>query len=309
MEIKIYNKGYQKEWDNCVRESRNGTFLLCRDFMEYHSDRFEDHSLMFFNENKLIAVLPGNISDNTFYSHQGLTYGSLILPKEIKIVQVTEIFDCLILHLREKGITRIIYKTVPHIYHTYPCEEDLYILFRQNATLFYRNLSCCIYMNERIKYPRIRKRAIARAINNNLRVEDSCNFEAFWEILGENLQNRYGSKPVHTVEEISGLKAKFPDEIHLFQSKNEEKVLAGALVFVCKTVVHVQYSSASEEGRQIGALDIIYDFLLEKYADKKYFDFGTSNEDNGLYLNDSLIAQKESFGGRGIAYDAYAIEI
>ena len=55
--------------------------------------------------------------------------------------------------------------------------------------------------------------------------------------------------------------------------------------------------------------DIIFDYLLEKYRDKKYFDFGTSNENNGLYLNDNLIAQKESFGGRGITYDAYVLDL
>ena len=58
-----YTQNKQTEWDDFVKVSRNGTFLFLRSYMDYHSDRFQDHSLMFYNEkNRLIAVLPANSS-------------------------------------------------------------------------------------------------------------------------------------------------------------------------------------------------------------------------------------------------------
>ena len=65
-----------------MSKGKNSTFLFQRDFMDYHSDRFMDHSLLVFKDEKLIAVLPGNQVDNTVYSHQGLTYGGLIVHKK-----------------------------------------------------------------------------------------------------------------------------------------------------------------------------------------------------------------------------------
>ena len=47
--------------------------------MDYHNDRFKDHSLMVFKDDKLIALLPANIVDFNLRSHQGLTYGGFLL--------------------------------------------------------------------------------------------------------------------------------------------------------------------------------------------------------------------------------------
>ncbi len=46
--------------------------------MDYHSDRFNDHSLVFTRKNRLIGLLPANIKDEALYSHGGLTFGGII---------------------------------------------------------------------------------------------------------------------------------------------------------------------------------------------------------------------------------------
>ncbi len=79
MQTVKYDKRHKEEWDDFVCCSKNGTFLFYRDFMEYHSGRFKDHSLLFYEKDKPVALLPGNITGNIFYSHQGLTYGGFIL--------------------------------------------------------------------------------------------------------------------------------------------------------------------------------------------------------------------------------------
>ena len=49
------------------------------DFVEYHSDRFTDYSLMVYEDQKLIAIMPANFDENgDVHSHQGLSYGGVL---------------------------------------------------------------------------------------------------------------------------------------------------------------------------------------------------------------------------------------
>lgn len=310
MEIKQYKEEYKQLWDDYVRLSKNGTFLLCRDFIEYHGNKFADHSLLFFEDGKLLAVLPGHIQDDIFYSHAGLTYGGFVLSPSIRIAQVTSMFDTLTKHLKNLGIKKIVYKTIPHIYHRYPAEEDLYALFRHGAKLHTRSISSTIYLPKKIPYSDLRKRGIIKARKNNLRVMESNDLESFWKILTNNLQIKYDAHPVHTLEEISYLKEKFCDEIKLFSvADNNNEMVAGSVVFETPTVAHIQYIAATNTGKEAGAMDMLVDHIINNYPDKRYFDYGISTENGGTYLNENLIAQKEGFGARGTVYDIYSIDL
>jgi hypothetical protein len=72
--IQRYTPALRDTWDAFISASRNGTFLLQRGFMDYHADRFTDHSLLFFRDEKLIALLPAEEREGTLTSHGGLTY-------------------------------------------------------------------------------------------------------------------------------------------------------------------------------------------------------------------------------------------
>ena len=79
IEIHRYTAAYHRDWNDFVSESSNGTFLFLREYMEYHADRFTDYSLLVYDGNKLLALLPANRSGDVLYSHAGLTYGGLIV--------------------------------------------------------------------------------------------------------------------------------------------------------------------------------------------------------------------------------------
>ena len=81
IEVIRYTKDKKSEWDSFVKLSDAFSFLFYRDYMEYHSDRFNDYSLMLYEGNKLCALLPGNIREQKLISHQGLTYGGFILKR------------------------------------------------------------------------------------------------------------------------------------------------------------------------------------------------------------------------------------
>ncbi|SHF50820.1 GNAT family N-acetyltransferase [Dysgonomonas macrotermitis] len=307
----IYNKGLYSDWNNFVASSKNSTFLFYRDFVEYHKDRITDFSLLFLKKNKIVALLPANRgNDSTLYSHQGLTYGGIITDKSMTTALMLDIFGSLRLFLTTEGFKQFIYKPIPHIYHQFPAEEDLYALFRNKGELISRNISSCIYNGASINYTELRKRGIKKALNIGLSISESNNFTMFWQVLEENLMKRHSVKPVHTLSEIEYLKSKFDNEIRLFEVNYQGKVIAGCVTFESVQVIHAQYISASDEGRQLGALDLLFDYLITRAKTlNKHFDFGTSTEQGGNILNEGLISQKEGFGARGIVYDTYKIQL
>ena len=308
--VKRYTTDQQALWDNFVDSSRNGTFLHKRGYMDYHSHRFTDHSLMFYRGEELVAIVPAHIKENCFCSHNGLTYGGMLLPCNTTTADVLELFNAMAGYLQENtAVTSIIYKPTPHIYHSYPCEEDLYALFRHGATLTERKVSSAIPLNEPL--PIGGRRKLTAKTKASLHIVEDGDLATFWEILHERLQNKYDTAPVHSIEEISLLKERFPENIKLYSvADNDGNTLGGVVLFITGNVIHMQYSATTEEGRRLSALDYLYEELINnRYADKGYFDFGISVEDGGRYLNCGLIAYKERLGGRAVVYDTYVIDL
>lgn len=311
MEIRRYRREDKELWNSFVSKARNATFLFDRNYMDYHADRFDDNSFMFYHKGKLKAVLPANVAGDTLYSHQGLTYGGLLLDKKATVEDVLECFDSLNFWLRENGISKVVYKTLPWIYQQYPSEEDLYALtWKCKAQLISRDISSSIVIDNKLKFAESRKSGIRKALSLNIEVGESNDVDGFWHILEDNLGNRYNAKPVHTSSEMKLLMSRFPNSIKLYVAKMNGEIVGGTLIYVTPQVVHTQYISASVEGKKHGALDLLFDYIINKvYANCRYFDFGKSTEQGGAYLNESLIFQKEGFGGRGVCYDWYQWEL
>lgn len=311
MEIRRYRREDKELWNSFVSKARNATFLFDRNYMDYHADRFDDNSFMFYHKGKLKAVLPANVAGDTLYSHQGLTYGGLLLDKKATVEDVLECFDSLNSWLRENGISKVVYKALPWIYQQYPSEEDLYALtWKCKAQLISRNIASTIVIDNKLKFAESRKSGIRKAVSLNIEVGESNDVDGFWHVLEDNLGNRYNAKPVHTASEMKLLMSRFPNNIKLYVAKMNGEIVGGTLIYVTPQVVHTQYISASVEGKKHGALDLLFDYIINKvYANCRYFDFGKSTEQGGAYLNEPLIFQKEGFGGRGVCYDWYQWEL
>ncbi len=300
-----------EEWNRMVETSKQGTFLLNRAYMNYHSDRFSDHSLMIYKDGKLYALLPGNEDGTAYYSHQGLTYGGLITTIQSTADDICQVFLAINSYLKAAGFQRVVYKAIPWIYHQIPAEEDLYAIVKEcHARIAVRNIASVVDMSHPLKWRRDRHYGANKAETDGIIAEESQDFPAFWQILEDNLMLTYQAKPVHTLKEIQLLKSRFPQQIRLYVAKQKGDVLGGTLLYITPQVVHAQYISATPQGKHSHAIDAIFRKLLkEDYRDCKFFDFGTSNEDGGKVLNTSLIYQKEGFGGRGVVYDTYEWEL
>ena len=214
--------------------------------------------------------------------------------------------------LRAGGIHHVVYKPVPHIFHRQPAEEDLYALFlRCGARLTERDVSATIDLACRPRFAESRRSGLRKALREGLQVQESRNITAFWQVLVENLRQKYDARPVHTVDEISLLMARFPDSIRLFLvTDSQEHILGGTLLYLSAQVVHTQYISASAEGKRLGAVDLLFDRLLSMaWGSRRYFDFGTSAQDDCCELKLPLFFQKCGFGARSVCYDTYAYDL
>lgn len=304
-----YTSELKNLWDQFVCESKNGTFMLQRDYMDYHSDRFIDSSLIVYEGNSVVALLPASLHNDQLRSHGGLTYGGLVVNRKMTAQLNLLVFESIINYLNEVEIKSLLYKRVPAIYYNYPSDEDLYSLFRIGATLVRRDISTAVYLPYKIRFSERRRRNVKKAIKSNLTFSETNDFKTYIDLLADVLK-KHDTKPVHTAEEIEKLAHSFPEVIKLYAAFDGNEMMAGTLLFVTPDVVHAQYIANSERGKNIGALDFVFDKLInEVYAEKKYFDFGISTEDDGKYLNEGLVGQKQEFGGRGITYDHYLINI
>jgi len=304
-----YRADMATEWNAFVAGSRNGTFLLDRGYMDYHRDRFEDHSLMLRDgDSRLVAVLPGNVEGGALHSHGGLTYGGLVLGQRSGAADVLGMFDAVRAHMRNEGLTRLHYKTIPWIYHRQPAEDDRYALFRAGARLSSREVLSVVQREDRLPYQERRARGIKAARKSGVVVEESTRFGEYWQVLADNLMARYGVLPVHSLDEIEMLHRRFPTAVRLFNACDAGHVVAGAVIYETDRVAHVQYISANDAGRQLRALDLLFDSLLTTtFADKMFVDFGNSSERAGEALNVGLVEQKEGFGARTVVHDYYEL--
>lgn len=298
------------EWNDFVAHSRQGTFLFNRRYMDYHADRFADHSLMFHSKGHLRALLPANAVGDTLWSHQGLTYGGLLTDDKVTAVDVRTMLEEMGSMLRKQGFCRVVYKPIPWIYHRIPSEEDLFALTNTcHARLAERNISSAIRLSHPVKWRRDRRWKANKAHAEGIVVEQSnteADLKSFWNVLTENLLHAHNATPTHNYEEISLLRSAFPDNIKLYVAKHDERVLAGVLLFITPRVTHAQYISANSQGKQLHAIDAIFKTILANdHANDAFFDFGISTENHGQWLNEGLIAQKEGFGARAVCYDWY----
>ena len=311
MKVVPYTAELVAAWNDFVGRSKNGTFLFQRSYMEYHADRFEDCSLVVLGaDDELVAVLPASRRGDVVVSHEGLTYGGFVSTEDMTTGRMLEVFDASLEHLRGRGVNHVVYKCVPHVYHSVPAEEDGYALFRLGAVLSRRDVSSVIDTRVLPRLHDRRRRALRKAERGGLRVEESTDFTRFWPLLEHNLQERYGRRPVHTLEEIELLAHRFPQNIRLFETLADETTLAGVVVYVSTHVCHVQYNAASDAGKDCGAQDLALARAVDVFGPThRHIDFGISTEQDGQFLNEGLIAYKEGFGARAVNYDTYQLSL
>jgi len=308
--VKLYTKKDKALWNQFVATAKNATFLFNRDFMDYHSDRFEDYSLLVFKDDKLESIIPANRKDTTIYSHQGLTYGGIITTHKTKLKEFIEIFRSVLFYLHQTGINSFEIKLLPSFFTTQASDEIEFALFCAAAVRTRCDTFATLDLQLPFSFSKGRKEGIKRGVKSGLVVLEENDLRSFWEtLLIPVLWERHGAQPVHSFEEIALLKEAFPDKIRQFNVYQNNKLVAGTTIFETTRVAHSQYIAADYNKSSNGSLDFLHNHLIKNvFRHKSYFDFGTFNIGNGTEVNDGLGYWKQSFGAQIHTQNFYSVK-
>lgn len=309
MRIELFSPGHGKEWDEFVGSSLNGTFLHTRRFMAHHGSKFEDRSVLLRSESgALVGVLPAAVDceeHSKYVSHPGLTYGGIVHRGRLHGERALEALSDIAAFYREMGATVFSYGAIPWIYHLSPCEDDLYALYRLGASLCGVGLSSVVDIALSGRWSQRRLRGLTKSRKFGVQVSsDPSRVGPFWSLLESVLQVRHDVKPVHTETEIRRLMALFPEEIELVIAEVDSELVAGTLLFHSQRVSHAQYIASGSQGRELGALEAVFQYCIERARQSggRFFDFGVSTESGGRRLNAGLEQFKHEFGSGSVGY-------
>lgn len=316
MRVEPYTAEDEKAWDALVERAPMATFLHARRFLAYHGDRFEDASVTLRDgKGRLVGVLPAALDPSdpgTGVSHPGATYGGLVHDGGLNGDRTRDALEAVCAHYAGRGLDALVYKPVPHVYHRSPSQDDLWALGEMGAERSAWDLSCAIDLAARRAPTTRRARSLARAERSGVAVEEGPDALAeLWPVVEETLARRHDARPVHSLEEIEDVRARFPDRVLPVVARLGGAAVAGTVLFATDTVVHTQYLAAAEAGSRTGALDAAIERAigLARGRGARFFDFGISPGPGRRGLLPGLYRYKAEFGGGGVLYEQYEVAL
>lgn len=309
--IERYSPENKRRWDEFAARSRERCFIFQRDYIDYHGERFSDHSLLAFKGQRIIALLPLEVDGERAFSHRGLTFGGWLTPTgRFDVFDMDRVFEKLIEYLRTNGVKEFIYKRVPTIYSVCGADEDAFVLEKLGGERIKSDITMAIDLTSPQTMRYDTRQNIKRATASDVVIEREDCYEEFWRILSERLEEKYNAHPVHTLQEIKLLKAAFPKNIHLYTARERGELAGGVVVYESTETIKAQYIATTRRGRDNGAVAAMIERIIGDYRlTHKYFDLGTSNGNGILGLNEGLIRHKYGLGGRPVMTEVYRLVI
>lgn len=309
----VYDSSYEEKWDNFIfTESINGTFLQTRRFLKYHpEERFTDFSVIVLYKNKIVAVCPGCMNEKReFISHMGSTFGGLVLSsklyrskylfpllEEFEIFLINNLFTGIVLKLTSDIFSNIGTGLFEYCYQ--------YMGYRE-----YIELSTYIdfgaYDKEIVKnFSQGKRTNVSNCIKAGCeyrKITEDKELEKFYELLCTNL-SKYGTKPVHTLEELYSLKNKIlKNEIEFYGIYLKNQMIAGAMLFLFhnRNAVHTQYLAADMDHSKLSPMTFLCYSIIEDARSREFriVSWGISTEERGKIINKGLLESKESYGAQ-----------
>jgi hypothetical protein len=308
-EVRIYSPNLKGDWDEFVGFAKNSNFLFFRDYMDYHSGRFVDHSLMFYLDGRLVSCLPATRIGQRLYSHQGLTYGGLVMHPDVRLNAVCSIMARLVAHIGERGFDGLVYNPMPYIYHHLPADEDIVALNGLGGKVIASKATCAARSGDHLKsFSENRRSDVRRFRQSAMEVARSYDFQGFMTTCASLLSRRFSAKPVHTISEIQTLANSFPNHIKLYAVHSQSQINAGVIIYCNACCSKVQYVGYDDLGKEAGAVAAIFANLMDEVlSPNSWLEFGHSEDSDGRF-NEGVHLYKESLGARVIQLRSYFLE-
>ena len=322
LKIVKYSQDKLDEWDKFILNQNMSTIYHTRNFLSYHpKDRFIDESIMIYNYNILICVVPccKKANEDKYFSHSGATYGGPVIHnKYLSIDRMKNIID-IIFDYYDNNIE---FRIANNIYYNEYINKLHYLLNK--------NLKCQLelswYVNttddfiQNIKNKSNRKCLLKMIDNNNLvcsSTTDINDYNAFYNMLKKNLNRKYATNPTHTLSEFLSLKKKLKDKQMLYLVKNKcpttnnktnntidnteltnaTNIMGGVYVIKVNNKCWYTFYISKNSDNNVDNLSIPY-IMMEickkaKEENVKYLDFGISTENKGSIMNIGLTKFKQ----------------
>lgn len=331
MTVIPYSASLRADWDSFVRLSKNGTFLFERGYIDRSDTQWVDCSLMVYlgdyeldrgekelPSEELVAVFPANWdeAERKIYSHSGLTYGGMVVKENITQLEALQCMQTILQYFERMYMAKtVVIKPIPNIYSSYPNGEEMYAIFRAGGRLCQRVVCSVIGMGNPLKMQSARTRLANKAIEGGVYIDrmiegDWQCLEEFWELFEKMDHSTDDLTNCDTCADLRSLMENFPHEIKLYVARKDGRMLSGMVVYVTKKVAHVQYVANTEEGRELGAIDLLIRHLVNvRYKSIRYFDLGPTTNADGSVLNKAKLQLREDYGGRAVCYDGYEIRL
>ena len=303
------------EWDSFIEHSKGSTLHSYRKFLNYHKDKFQDSSLMFYHNNNLVAVLPGVLLENSFISHPGASYGGLIYKEGLKIDTLYKIHEEILNYSKENKVHKIEFRFPYSIISKHYFDSYKYIL-HSHSPIIYREVSQFIDLTkfkEEKSFSDNFKRILNK--NYNLKTSEAKNekdIENFYNILCDNLL-KHDTEPTHTLSELKFILKNLASQSRLFVTKDtNSNIVSGSFALLLNDVTpHLFYLCTDNSYLSKSPLvKTIYD--VSKYfklKDSCYLNLGISTENRGQILNYGLNNFKEKFNTQGTFRETIIIDI
>jgi len=319
MEIIEYTEKWKEEWDSFVLKSNNGTMFHLQQFLAYHPPgKFSFHHLMFMEKNKIIAVLPGSLTEGLFESPVGASYGSIV-TKDIKFKTAMEIVSTLLEYVKKNGIKEFLLTPPPFIYENDPNQNLDFAILWQGFKYDLHYISSAIKLDKDrdiiSRFQSTVRRNIRKTFRDpDIRVEINERYDEFYPILLKN-KARHSVKPTHSYEDLLRLKELLPDYLKLFMVYYKNAPIGGSLMFFANTNVAICfYNMMLYEYAYCKPIQrVMYEVV--KYCTEngfRYVDIGVSQDtsaENPMTPSMSLIDFKEKFDAKTVMRNTFRIKL
>jgi hypothetical protein len=312
LRVRPYTPGDREAWDRLAAASWNGTFLHSRRYISYAEEEFTDASLVVEDrKGRLAGIFPAAVhqSDPSMIeSHEGISYGGLVhegsLGGELMLSALEEIAE----RYYHEGKRTLRIKTVPHVYHRVPADDELYALFRLGATRARCHLASVIDVEHRPAPSKRRVRSLRKAQRAGVEIERGAGLlERFWPVLTERLSGKHQATPFHSFPQMQRLQVLFPEQIECVAGTLDRAVVAGVVLFHTARVVHAQYIASDERGYETSAVDLVLQACLDECSGRgiRYFSLGNSTLYGGRVFSESLYRFKAELGAGTVVHESY----
>ncbi|MBI3260055.1 MAG: GNAT family N-acetyltransferase [Ignavibacteriae bacterium] len=313
--ITPYTSAHRDEWDIFVRNSNNGTIFHTQQFLSYHPNaRFQFHHLLFYDDKKLIAVLPAALRENgtSLESPIGASYGGIVLsPMHYK--QHEGIVDALVSYAKQAGFAKIFLTPAPFFYQIKQMQNIDYALAFKGFDYDRHYISHIIEHGTSEEYfssfnatARNSVRQFHKNTDTSIEITtEQTAYEEIYPILVEN-KTRHNAHPTHTLVEMLRLQELFPESIKLFIARVSGKAIAASWVIGCNSKVTLCfYNMMLYEFEHLHPMYALMNEIVgwSVRRGSSFVDIGVSQDtknENPMTPSYSLIDFKEKFGAVGM---------